>query len=72
MSGASYAVLDEPTPGVEKGAASDPLYHALLGGNIGSTLGAAKEDLTRNTLDEPVSETLVNMQICQMMDRIEI
>jgi hypothetical protein len=54
---ASYAVLDEATP-LESGNV-DPLYRALLGGDIGSALGSAKEDTTRNTLDEPVSETLV-------------
>lgn len=61
MSGAIYAVgEDESAPlALDSSPAGDPLYRALLGGNIGSAVGVAKQDLNRNTLDEAISETLV-------------
>lgn len=38
----------------------DPLYAAMMGGNIGSALGGvAQVELERDTLDEPVLVTLV-------------
>lgn len=39
---------------MDKNSTKDPLYAALMGDNIGSTMG-----LPMNTLDEPVPETIV-------------
>jgi hypothetical protein len=54
----------------EGGGGKDPLYAALLGGEIGSALGGAQPDLTRDTLDEAVSVTFVH-QNYRFNERVE-
>ena len=56
---ASYLPAADAEPAVGQTTDKDPLYAALLGGDIGSALGSAKQDLSRDTLDEPVATTLV-------------
>lgn len=50
---------EDASPATPSAGERDPLYAALLGSNIGSSLGAAEREEELDTLDEPVVETLV-------------
>lgn len=62
---ANQAGTPQPPPGHEK----DPLYAALLGGKIDDAIGGAERETELNTLDEPLSATMVLLSI---LDRLSL